>query len=174
GERGDLPRAHPAGRRAARAGQRDAPPPRPPLPRHVTHRPLVVWGTHGRARGEHHPRDDQELPFAEGRARRRYRVRRSPRAPRRLGSRGRAPARALSSRPRPRARRGPRAPRLADLDRAVAGLTAVLCAAAIVAATVGPFWRIREVSVEGAHHVTVDTVVSASALDGAQTFTASA
>ena len=53
-------------------------------------------------------------------------------------------------------------------------MTAVLCAAAIVAATIGPFWRIREVSVEGAHHVTVDTVVSASALDGAQTFTASA
>ena len=53
-------------------------------------------------------------------------------------------------------------------------MTAVLCAAAIVAATVGPFWRIREVSVEGTHHVAVDTVVNASALDGAQTFTASA
>src|SRR5439155_608799 len=44
----------------------------------------------------------------------------------------------------------------------------------IVAATIGPFWRIREVSVEGTHHVSVDTVVSASALDGAQTFMASA
>jgi len=53
-------------------------------------------------------------------------------------------------------------------------VTAVLCAAAIVAATIGPFWRIREVSVEGTHHVSVDTVVSASALDGAQTFMASA
>jgi len=35
--------------------------------------------------------------------------------------------------------------------RAVAGLTAVMCAAAIVAASIGPFWRIRDVAIEGAH-----------------------
>ena len=60
------------------------------------------------------------------------------------------------------------------MDRAVAGVTAFMCAAAIVAASIGPFWRIREVAIEGAHHVTVDTVVAASELLGAQAFTASA
>ncbi|MDP9275436.1 MAG: FtsQ-type POTRA domain-containing protein [Chloroflexota bacterium] len=60
------------------------------------------------------------------------------------------------------------------MDRAVAGLTAVMCAVAIVAASFGPFWRIREVAIEGAHHVTVDAVVTASELVGAQSFTASA
>jgi hypothetical protein len=59
------------------------------------------------------------------------------------------------------------------MDRAVAGLTAVMCAAAIVAASIGPFWRIRDVAIEGAHHVTVDSVVAASELLGAQSFTAS-
>ncbi len=49
-----------------------------------------------------------------------------------------------------------------------------MCAAAIVAASIGPFWRIRDVAIEGAHHVAVDTVVAASALLGAQAFTASA
>ncbi len=49
-----------------------------------------------------------------------------------------------------------------------------MCAAAIVAASIGPFWRIRDVSIEGAHHVTVDAVVAASGLLGAQAFTASA
>jgi cell division septal protein FtsQ len=48
------------------------------------------------------------------------------------------------------------------------------CAAAIVAAGIGPFWRIRDVSIEGTHHVAVDTVVAASELLDAQTFTASA
>ena len=48
------------------------------------------------------------------------------------------------------------------------------CAAAIVAASIGPFWRIRDVSIEGAHHVTVDAVVAASGLLDAQAFTASA
>ena len=48
------------------------------------------------------------------------------------------------------------------------------CAAAIVAASIGPFWRIRDVSIEGAHHVTVDAVVAASGLLNAQAFTASA
>jgi hypothetical protein len=60
------------------------------------------------------------------------------------------------------------------VDRAVAGVTAFMCAAAIVAASIGPFWRIRDVAIEGAHHVAVDAVVSASALVGAQSFTASA
>jgi hypothetical protein len=60
------------------------------------------------------------------------------------------------------------------VDRAVAGVTAFMCAAAIVAASIGPFWRIRDVAIEGAHHVTVDTVVAASELLGAQSFTASA
>ncbi len=60
------------------------------------------------------------------------------------------------------------------MDRAVAGVTAFMCAAAIVAASIGPFWRIRDVAIEGAHHVTVDTVVAASELLGAQAFTASA
>lgn len=59
------------------------------------------------------------------------------------------------------------------MDRAVAGLTAVMCAAAIIAASIGPFWRIRDVAIEGAHHVTVDAVVAASELLGAQSFTAS-
>ena len=59
------------------------------------------------------------------------------------------------------------------MDRAVAGLTAVMCAAAIVAASIGPFWRIRDVAIEGAHHVTVDSVVAASELLGAQSFAAS-
>ena len=72
----------------------------------------------------------------------------------------------------PRRLRPPRRP--ADLDRAVAGVTAFMCAAAIVAASIGPYWRIRDVSIEGAHHVTVDAVVSASGLLGAQAFTASA
>jgi cell division protein FtsQ len=49
-----------------------------------------------------------------------------------------------------------------------------MCAAAIVAASLGPFWRIRDVAIEGAHHVAVDTVVAASDLLGAQSFTASA
>jgi len=48
-----------------------------------------------------------------------------------------------------------------------------MCAAAIVAASIGPFWRIRDVTIEGAHHVAVDTVVATSALLGAQSFTAS-
>jgi cell division septal protein FtsQ len=59
------------------------------------------------------------------------------------------------------------------MDRAVAGVTAFMCAAAIVAASIGPFWRIRDVAIEGAHHVTVDAVVTASELLGAQSFTAS-
>jgi cell division septal protein FtsQ len=49
-----------------------------------------------------------------------------------------------------------------------------MCAAAIVAASIGPFWRIRDVAIEGAHHVAVDTVVASSALLEAQSFTASA
>ena len=49
-----------------------------------------------------------------------------------------------------------------------------MCAAAIVAASIGPFWRIRDVTIEGAHHVPVDAVVSASELVEAQAFTASA
>jgi hypothetical protein len=49
-----------------------------------------------------------------------------------------------------------------------------MCAAAIVAASIGPFWRIRDVAIEGAHHVPVDAVVAASELLGAQAFTASA
>jgi cell division protein FtsQ len=49
-----------------------------------------------------------------------------------------------------------------------------MCAAAIVAAAIGPFWRIRDVSIEGAHHVAVDSVVAASALVDAQAFVASA
>jgi cell division septal protein FtsQ len=48
-----------------------------------------------------------------------------------------------------------------------------MCAAAIVAASIGPFWRIRDVAIEGAHHVAVDTVVAASELLDAQSFTAS-
>jgi len=60
------------------------------------------------------------------------------------------------------------------VDRAVAGLTAVMCAAAIVAASIGPFWRIREVAIEGARQVPVDAVVTASELVEAQSFTASA
>jgi len=53
-------------------------------------------------------------------------------------------------------------------------VTAFMCAPAIVAASFGPFWRIRDVSIEGAHHVAVDSVVSAAELVGAQAFTASA
>ena len=49
-----------------------------------------------------------------------------------------------------------------------------MCAVAIVAASIGPFWRIRDVAIEGAHHVAVDTIVSASGLLDAQSFTASA
>ena len=48
-----------------------------------------------------------------------------------------------------------------------------MCAAAIVAASIGPFWRVRDIAIEGAHHVAVDTVVAASGLLGAQSFTAS-
>jgi cell division protein FtsQ len=48
-----------------------------------------------------------------------------------------------------------------------------MCAAAIVAASIGPFWRIRDVSIEGAHHVTVDAVVASSGLLNAQAFTTS-
>jgi len=49
-----------------------------------------------------------------------------------------------------------------------------MCAAAIIATSIGPFWRIREVSIEGAHQVSVDAVVTASGLLEAQAFTASA
>jgi cell division septal protein FtsQ len=49
-----------------------------------------------------------------------------------------------------------------------------MCAAAIVAVAIGPFWRIRDVSVEGARHVAVDSVVAASGLLDAQAFTTSA
>ena len=49
-----------------------------------------------------------------------------------------------------------------------------MCAAAIVAASFGPFWRIRDVAIEGAHHVAVDTVVTTTGLLEAQSFTASA
>jgi cell division septal protein FtsQ len=49
-----------------------------------------------------------------------------------------------------------------------------MCAAAIVAVAIGPFWRIRDVSIEGTHHVAVDTVVATTGLVGAQAFTASA
>jgi cell division septal protein FtsQ len=49
-----------------------------------------------------------------------------------------------------------------------------MCAAAIVAASIGPFWRIRDVAIEGAHHVAVDAVVAATGLVGAQAFTTSA
>ena len=49
-----------------------------------------------------------------------------------------------------------------------------MCAAAIVAASIGPFWRIRDVAIEGAHHVAVESVVAATGLVGAQAFTASA
>ena len=48
-----------------------------------------------------------------------------------------------------------------------------MCAAAIVAASIGPFWRIRDVAIEGAHHVAVDAVVAASGLLNTQSFTAS-
>jgi len=49
-----------------------------------------------------------------------------------------------------------------------------MCAAAIAAASIGPFWRIRDVAIEGAHHVAVDTVVTTTGLLEAQSFTASA
>ena len=49
-----------------------------------------------------------------------------------------------------------------------------MCGAAIVAASIGPFWRIRDVAIEGAHHVAIDAVVAASGLLEAQAFTASA
>jgi len=49
-----------------------------------------------------------------------------------------------------------------------------MCAAAIVAASIGSFWRIRDVAIEGAHHVAVDTVVTTTGLLEAQSFTASA
>jgi cell division septal protein FtsQ len=49
-----------------------------------------------------------------------------------------------------------------------------MCAAAIVAAALSPVWRIRDVVIEGAHHVAVDAVVAASGLLEAQAFTASA
>ena len=47
------------------------------------------------------------------------------------------------------------------------------CGAAIVAAAIGPYWRIRDVAIEGAHHVAVDTVVATSGLLNSQAFTAS-
>jgi cell division protein FtsQ len=49
-----------------------------------------------------------------------------------------------------------------------------MCAVAIVAVSIGPFWRIRDVAIEGAHQVTVEAVVAASGLLEAQAFTASA
>jgi cell division septal protein FtsQ len=49
-----------------------------------------------------------------------------------------------------------------------------MCAAAIVAASIGPFWRVRDIAIDGAHHVAVDSVVATSGLLGAQSFTASA
>jgi hypothetical protein len=48
-----------------------------------------------------------------------------------------------------------------------------MCAAAIVAVSIGPFWRIRDVAIDGAHHVAIDAVVAASGLLETQAFTAS-
>jgi cell division protein FtsQ len=42
-----------------------------------------------------------------------------------------------------------------------------------VATAIGPFWRIRDVSIQGTHQVTVDAVVAASGLLDVQAFTAS-
>ncbi|HEV8536374.1 MAG TPA: FtsQ-type POTRA domain-containing protein [Candidatus Limnocylindria bacterium] len=48
-----------------------------------------------------------------------------------------------------------------------------MCGAAIAASALSPFWRIRDLSVEGTHHVTVDSAVTTSALVGAPTYLAS-
>jgi cell division protein FtsQ len=49
-----------------------------------------------------------------------------------------------------------------------------MCGLAIVSASIGPFFRIRDVSVAGARQVDVGVAFAASALDGTQAFTASA
>lgn len=50
----------------------------------------------------------------------------------------------------------------------------MLCASILVACAFGPFFPLSRVAVEGTHHVTVDAVVSASALTGVPAFSASA
>jgi cell division septal protein FtsQ len=55
----------------------------------------------------------------------------------------------------------------------VAGVLSLACAAAIAATALSPVWRIRAVTVEGAHHVGADAAVAASALEDTQAFTAS-
>src|SRR5205823_6255723 len=83
---------------------------------------VLVGRSARRPRSEHDARDDREQSPSQSGARGRDRVRRSSRAPRRLGTRGRAPARTLSSRSRSRARRRPRFPRVGDPARVLSGV----------------------------------------------------
>lgn len=48
-----------------------------------------------------------------------------------------------------------------------------MCATALVSAVLSPFWRIRDLEVEGTNHVAVDAAVRAADLLDKQTFTAS-
>src|SRR5207249_2921313 len=133
----------------------------------VAHRPHLVGRSARRPRSEHDARDDREQSPSQSGARGRDRVRRSSRAPRRLGTRGRAPARTLSSRSRSRARRRPRFPRVGDPARVLSGVLFGACGAVLVICVWGPYFRITDVSVSGTHHITVDAVTSTSALGGA-------
>jgi cell division septal protein FtsQ len=96
-----------------------------------------------------------------------------------LGPRGRAPARALSTRSRRsqkgavRRRRRP-AFRIKDRARAGAALIAVACAAALVVVALANLARVEDVTVVGAKHVSRDAARSQSGLDGVPMFLASA
>ena len=65
-------------------------------------------------------------------------------------------------------------PTIADPARAVAGALAAASAVVLAACAAGPFFRVERISVAGAHHTTVDAIVSAAGLTGTPTFSASA
>jgi cell division septal protein FtsQ len=95
-----------------------------------------------------------------------------------VGPRGRAPARALSTRSRrsgrSTARRRRPAFRIKDPARAAAAVVAIACAAALLIVALADLARVEEVVVVGARHVSRDAARSQSGLDGVPTFLASA
>jgi len=65
-------------------------------------------------------------------------------------------------------------PSIADPARALGAALAAGSALLLAACALSPFFRIERIAVGGAHHTTVDAVVSAAGLTGASTFSASA
>jgi hypothetical protein len=91
-----------------------------------------------------------------------------------MGAGGRPAPSPLSARSRSRRRRAPRAPHIADPVRAASAVLTVACFVALVGLALGPYFSVRAVTVEGAHHLTPDAVRTQSELLGAKLFQASA